>query len=164
MPGMKLNRDGSVSAPDRLDLIRADKIVFYFSPKEEAQSLKVIRNIWYSRSKDFKEVIPRFTTYLDAGDGKVMQGVGFGQQPQEQRGSFGSVRASILARVFEPIGTEEELSKQELMGRFREIASDFSVDPERPEFNLGGRELFPTIAGAAVWETPVIQGRALTWI
>lgn len=78
---------------------RTDKMILYFVCTQEKFVLEIIETLHEEYEDKFEPSIPRFCLRLKDKDGKLMQGIGFGQEPRVY-GSFSSVRADILSDVY----------------------------------------------------------------
>ena len=126
---------------------RRDKMVLYFDIENLAKVNKIIAYIAKPYKAFFQDSIPRFTKNVTDGSGKIMRGIGFGQEPIQIDGherSFGEVRSEILAELSgHAIRNGQKklnFSDIDLVRRFRELCLKNKVSPT--DFALNSDDRF----------------------
>jgi len=123
---------------------RIDKMIIYFNESYGdkivqiiSRSIQELQNAYDISSPDKKvmrsEEIPRFTQKVKGVDGKIMSGVGFGEEPSIKNESFSKIRSCILTDLYYALSEGQSLSDS----LWKNICSRYKVDPENPAFNSG---------------------------
>lgn len=142
-------------AMDAEGLNRADKIVLYFDPKDQATILQIVREVYGKfGSRAFDKNIPRFACQLLDKSALSMRGISFGQeQPSAKLAELGPTQlryAYTFNNLREAIldGLRDVISKPDFDEYFKAKLKDQYIDPTNPAFNLPpekGQQLFPVI-------------------
>lgn len=131
---MKLPSAGSAN-----DFNRVDKIVIYFNDVNKEQVANTLKESYAQHADVFEPATPRFTETLQDNNGNELQGISFGEQPNNALVSFGEKRSSILARIYNEARSEGVSMRDprfKLAERFQRACQDAGVDPENPAKNL----------------------------
>ncbi len=132
---MKVPKKGSADTFNR-----HDKMVIYFSAEEENKMMSVINMLNNNNSRAFSETgIPRFAAGVKNLKNEKMTGVGFGEEPTQDRESFGTIRADILSAVYKDAkyrGLSINDPRFDFNSSFELHCQKFNVDPKNPAFNL----------------------------
>ncbi len=116
---------------------RVDKIVLYFKPEDSANIKSLVQEIYNKRESVFINQTPRFSQSINNYNGKIMNGVSFGQEPinrTKNEISFGEIRSRMLATIAKDVLAGNN-DKDNIKEKFRKICSKFGVDSENPAFN-----------------------------
>lgn len=129
---------------------RHDKMVIYFNAKEEEKTMRVIEMLHSNNNEAFDETgVPRFAAEMKDSSNKKMKGVGFGEEPKQDRESFGTIRVKILSKVYQDAkccGLSINDPRFDFNSSFERYCKEFQVDPKNPAFNLSNdQEKFATI-------------------
>lgn len=133
-------------------LNRADKMVLYFDPKDQATILRVVQELYKNKHGLFDTDTPKFSAKLRDPSGMIMKGVAFGQEPSDQLDwayTFNNIRETILWNMKDSLNLSDEEFDDRLRKMMRE---EYYVDPTNPAFNYPpekGKLLYPTILANA---------------
>ena len=119
-------------------LSRSDKMVVYFEEEDEKDALRIIENLYHTEPDSFESDIPKFSLNVKNEAGELMRGVGFAENPENVRYSFGTVRCAVLEDVYHDAasqGVEVYDSDFDFEASFRRACGRYGVDPENPAFN-----------------------------
>ena len=128
----KIPREGNAETFNRFD-----KMVVYFSEKEEEKVVEVLENLYNQDA--FDEDTPAFTGEIRDKKGEVMRGIGFGEKPSIPHVSFGQIRSRILSVVYRQAkdsGLEVYDPEFDFKKHFQEACKKHNVNPDNPAFNL----------------------------
>src|SRR3989344_619953 len=131
---MKVPRQGSANTFNRVD-----KMVIYFDKLEEKEVISALTKIYRDNKDSFDDTgIPPFTEQVKDLDGKIMMGIGFGEEPRIPEGSsrlsFGQLRMKALAMVYKEAkqaGVPIYDPKFDFDSSFRGACERFKIDPDR---------------------------------
>ncbi|MEI6650397.1 MAG: T3SS effector HopA1 family protein [Candidatus Moraniibacteriota bacterium] len=137
--------DVQMKIPSKIDqedaekvLNRRDKMVIYFEPKDEGGILTVLDRLHKKYRDAFLKNGPRFSAALRDFDGKIMDGIGFAEEPQFGNESFGGRMSRSLGEIF----TAQKLSMSQGIVKnfnaqqmFRRICEKNGIDYTYPAFN-----------------------------
>ena len=142
---MKISQDGDLEIFNR-----ADKMVIYFLEGQEEDMLNLLEQIYIHSEDSFEDTgVPMFTANLKTSQGSVMEGVGFGQEPEtETLSSFGEIRCNILAEVYTQAkseGLEVYDSNFDFNTVYTRVCKKYNVDPTNPAFHLNQEDSFTKI-------------------
>jgi hypothetical protein len=118
---------------------RSDKMVIYFNEKDEAGVLAAIEDIHQRNASKFLPQNPKFTAQLVNENGFVMDGVSFGEEPDQGGASFGEIRARIMAGVYNDARQHGyAMTDARATDAFRRECTARGVDASEAAFNAGG--------------------------
>lgn len=141
------------ATPDEFN--RPDKIVIYFNEGNQDQILKILNGLHDEYNQYFMDEVPKFTAQMANDQNERMQGIGFAEQPLNQRESFGGVRSKILAEVYataQARGVSVNDRSFPIAQVFKAACEKYGVDPEEAAFNKAepGQEKFQSIRSRRV--------------
>ncbi len=115
---------------------RLDKIVIYFYAYQNKEILDIIEAIYPKYREYFNDEIPKFTISPRKPGGLRIKGIGFGENPENIKESFGSLRSKILAKLCIKWQENNWSPDFNLEIAFREICKENGIDPFMPAFNI----------------------------
>jgi hypothetical protein len=118
---------------------RPDKMLIYFNPDQENESIKLIEELYKNNKSLFEKNIPPFVGKIKDSQGNEMFGVGAAEDPGKANESFGTVRCMVLAQLVEKaqslnMGLDDP--RFNFRGYFNQYCIKNNVDPRNPALNL----------------------------
>jgi len=131
-----------IKMPHREDaqvLNRFDKMLVYFDASDEIKSLEIVEELHKQNSEIFgDENTPRFSRKVRDKQGRIMRGIGFGEEPIIYNESFGNIRVKILAELVSEAQKDDYSifnPKFNIGKAFQKLCEKHGVDHRNPAFN-----------------------------
>lgn len=125
---------------------RGDSAVLYFQSAHQGSIYKGLLELARRHPEYFKANIPHFTAQLYDPDGNSLTGMSFGQNPDSDLKSFGSIRAAAIARANRHIRARledgEPLTIRDALRIMAHHLQEAGISLEHPAVAQGGEKRF----------------------